>query len=322
MTRPSSASDIPDQTGRTALVTGASSGIGRAAAALAARGAHVILAVRDLARGEAVAQTIGSGVEVRHLDLSSLASVRELAAGVEEPLDYLVNNAGMMSATRDLTSDGFESQLGFNHLGHFALTNLLLDRVTERVVTISSVAHKSAEIDFDDLQWERRRYDPFGAYGQSKLANLLFTAELQRLLASGGVNHSFDSCPSRLGSDGIRHHQWQPPSRSPRGNRHAAPGAWTSRLGAAHPPRHRRRRSWRLLRRPETIRGQRPRGAGRTFAPSQRTGPGAQAVDRVRGADGRRVPAAGRHGSLSTASAPTEVTAMRPVPPHRRAAVQ
>jgi NAD(P)-dependent dehydrogenase (short-subunit alcohol dehydrogenase family) len=186
MTRPSSASDIPDQTGRTALVTGASSGIGRAAAALAARGAHVILAVRDLARGEAVAQTIGSGVEVRHLDLSSLASVRELAAGVEEPLDYLVNNAGMMSATRDLTSDGFESQLGVNHLGHFALTNLLLDRVTERVVTISSVAHKSAEIDFDDLQWERRRYDPFGAYGQSKLANLLFTAELQRLLASGG----------------------------------------------------------------------------------------------------------------------------------------
>jgi NAD(P)-dependent dehydrogenase (short-subunit alcohol dehydrogenase family) len=173
--------------GRTALVTGASSGIGRAAAAaLAARGAHVILAVRDLAKGEAVAQTIGSGVEVRHLDLSSLTSVRELAASVEEPLNYLVNNAGMMSAARDLTADGFESQLGVNHLGHFALTNLLLDRVTERVVTISSVAHKSAEIDFDDLQWERRRYNPFGAYGQSKLANLLFTAELQRLQASAG----------------------------------------------------------------------------------------------------------------------------------------
>lgn len=180
-------SQIPDQTGRTAIITGANSGIGHAAAsALAAKGARVVLAVRDINKGHAAAQAIGPGAEARHLDLSSLASVREFAAGIDGPVSYLINNAGAMSSSRQLTEDGFESQLGVNHLGHFALTALLIDRVTNRVVTVTSSAHSSARIDFDDLQWERRPYSPFGAYGQSKLANLLFTAELQRLLTAAG----------------------------------------------------------------------------------------------------------------------------------------
>ncbi|MGI5131085.1 oxidoreductase [Pseudonocardia sp. CA-107938] len=182
-----SSTDIPDQTGRTAIVTGGGSGIGRAAAAaLAARGARVVLAVRDLDRGRAVAREIGGKAEARALDLASVASVREFAAGIGEPVDLLVNNAGTMTAALQHTADGFELQLGVNHLGHFALTNLLLDRITGRVVSVASSALRKAYIDFDDLHWERRRYKPFGAYGQSKLANLLFVAELQRRLASAG----------------------------------------------------------------------------------------------------------------------------------------
>lgn len=183
----SSASQIPDQTGRTAIVTGASSGIGRAvAAALAARGARVVLAVRDQHRGRVVADALGAGAEVRALDLGSLASIREFADRIEGGVDLLVNNAGHMTGTRRLTADGFESQLGVNHLGHLALTNLLLDRITGRVVTVSSSAHRSAHIDLDDLHWSSRPYSAFGAYGQSKLANLLFTAELQRRLTAAG----------------------------------------------------------------------------------------------------------------------------------------
>ncbi|MFI6863252.1 oxidoreductase [Streptomyces sp. NPDC050421] len=184
----SSPSQIPDQTGRTIVITGAAGGIGKSAAsALAVRGARVILAVRDQAKGRAAARDIGGQAEVRALDLASLASIREFAEGLREPVDVLVNNAGAMTATRQETRDGFESQLGVNHLGHFALTNLLLDRITGRVVTISSSAHRSAHIDFDDLQWEQRPYRPFGAYGQSKLANLLFTSELQRRLTEVGA---------------------------------------------------------------------------------------------------------------------------------------
>ncbi|MCO1656261.1 oxidoreductase [Pseudonocardia humida] len=178
---------IPDQTGRTAIITGGGSGIGRAAAAaLAARGARVILAVRDQDKGRAAAAAMGGGAEVRPLDLASLASVREFARGVDEPVDLLINNAGAMTASLQRTADGFESQFGVNHLGHFALTNLLLDRVTARVVTVSSRAHRWAHIDFDDLGWHRRPYRPFAAYAQSKLANLLFTAELQRRLTAAG----------------------------------------------------------------------------------------------------------------------------------------
>lgn len=180
-------SQIPDQTGRTAVITGAGSGIGRAtAAALAARGARVILAVRDQDKGRTAAAALRGQVEVRPLDLASLASVRSFAHDLEGAVDLLINNAGAMADELRHTADGFESQLGTNHLGHFALTNLLLDQVTGRVVTVTSTAYRTARIDFDDLQWERRAYSPFGAYGQSKLANLLFTVELQRRLAAVG----------------------------------------------------------------------------------------------------------------------------------------
>jgi NAD(P)-dependent dehydrogenase (short-subunit alcohol dehydrogenase family) len=182
---------VPDLTGRTAIITGGSSGIGRAtAAALAEKGARVILAVRDQTRGRAAAAEMGDRAESRPLDLGSLDSVREFAATVAGPVDYLVNNAGSMTAARHHTVDGFESQFGVNHLGHFALTNLLLRRITGRVVTVSSTNYRTAHIDFDDLQWQRRPYRPFGAYGRTKLANLLFTRELQRRLTRAGSSVS------------------------------------------------------------------------------------------------------------------------------------
>ncbi|MGP4101757.1 oxidoreductase [Nonomuraea sp. KM90] len=125
-------------------------------------------------------------VEVRRLDLADLSSVRAFAAGFTEPVDVLINNAGVMIPPFSRTADGFELQFGTNHLGHFALTNLLLPRIRERVVTVSSNGHKVGSIDFDDLNWERRPYRAMAAYAQSKLANLLFTAELQRRLAQAG----------------------------------------------------------------------------------------------------------------------------------------
>ncbi|WP_028060890.1 oxidoreductase [Candidatus Solirubrobacter pratensis] len=182
-----STSDIPDMSGRTAIVTGANSGIGRGAArALAAKGAHVVLAVRDTRKGEAAAAAISGDTEVRRLDLASLASVREFAAGWDGELHLLINNAGVMVPPFSRTADGFELQFGTNHLGHFALTNLLLPHLTGRVVTVSSTGHRFGEIDFDDLNWNTRPYKAWRAYGQSKLANLLFTAELQRRLTEAG----------------------------------------------------------------------------------------------------------------------------------------
>jgi NAD(P)-dependent dehydrogenase (short-subunit alcohol dehydrogenase family) len=188
-------SDIPDQTGRTAVVTGANTGLGyETAAALAAKGAHVVLAVRNLEKGKAAAALIGNhnpgaSVAVQELDLTSLDSVRAAAdslRGDHPSIDLLINNAGVMFTPKDTTKDGFELQFGTNHLGHFALTNLLLDRVLaapgSRVVTVSSVGHRFARgIRFDDLQWEHG-YSRIGAYAQAKLANLLFTYELQRRL--------------------------------------------------------------------------------------------------------------------------------------------
>ena len=182
-----STTDIPDQAGRSVIVTGGNSGIGRAAArALARAGARVVLAVRDVEKGNAAAATMPGETEVRRLDLASLASVREFAAAWEGDLDLLINNAGVMVPPFTRTEDGFELQFGTNHLGHFALTNLLLDRVTGRVVTVSSTGHRIGKIDFGDLNWERRTYTAWRAYGQSKLANLLFTAELQRRLTAAG----------------------------------------------------------------------------------------------------------------------------------------
>jgi NAD(P)-dependent dehydrogenase (short-subunit alcohol dehydrogenase family) len=181
------AADLPDLSGRTVVVTGASSGLGAVTARELARvGAHVVLAVRDVAKGEGVAASFAGDWEVRELDLASLASVRAFAAGWSGPLDVLINNAGIMAVPQGKTQDGFESQIGTNHLGHFALTNLLLPHVTDRVVTVSSGAHRIGKMHLDDLNWERRRYDRWRVYGQTKLSNLLFTVELQRRLTEAG----------------------------------------------------------------------------------------------------------------------------------------
>jgi NAD(P)-dependent dehydrogenase (short-subunit alcohol dehydrogenase family) len=142
--------------------------------------------VRDVARGEQAATTIEGETEVRRLDLSDLSSVRAFADEWDGPIDVLVNNAGVMATPERRTKDGFELQIGTNHLGHFALTNLLLQHVTDRVVTVSSGAHRGGSIRLDDLNWNRGRYSRWRAYGQSKLANLLFTLELQRRLAEAG----------------------------------------------------------------------------------------------------------------------------------------
>jgi NAD(P)-dependent dehydrogenase (short-subunit alcohol dehydrogenase family) len=192
--------DIPDQTGRIAVITGANTGLGfETATALAARGAHVVMAVRNLEKGKQAAARIteatpGAEVELQELDLTSLESVRSAAAelrSAHDRIDLLINNAGVMYTPKSTTKDGFEMQFGTNHLGHFALTGLLLDRLLpvegSRVVTVSSLGHRiRAAIHFDDLQWERS-YSRVGAYGQAKLANLLFTYELQRRLAAGNT---------------------------------------------------------------------------------------------------------------------------------------
>ncbi|QEC48662.1 SDR family NAD(P)-dependent oxidoreductase [Baekduia soli] len=181
------AADLPDLSGRTAIVTGASSGIGAIAAReLARAGARVVLAVRDVAKGERVAASFTGTWEVRPLDLADLASVRAFAGGWTGDIDILIDNAGIMAVPQARTKDGFESQIGTNHLGHFALTNLLIGHVTDRVVTVASAAHRMGAISLDDLNWESRSYHAWRAYGQSKLANLLFTAELQRRLAAAG----------------------------------------------------------------------------------------------------------------------------------------
>lgn len=179
--------DLPDQTGRTIIVTGANSGLGAATArALARAGARVILACRDTAKAERVAAGMRGETEVRELDLANLNSVRAFTDSIER-VDVLINNAGVMALPLRRTADGFEMQFGTNHLGHFALTNLLLDRITDRVVTVSSVAHRIGRIDLADPNWEQRHYDRWLAYGQSKLANLMFAFELQRRLAGEGA---------------------------------------------------------------------------------------------------------------------------------------
>jgi NAD(P)-dependent dehydrogenase (short-subunit alcohol dehydrogenase family) len=195
------AADVPDQTGRFAIVTGANSGLGfDTAAVLADKGAHVVLAVRNLDKGNEAAERIRSKnpnavVSLQELDLTSLDSVRKAADQLRADyprIDLLINNAGVMYVpTRETTKDGFEMQFGTNHLGHFALTGQLLDNLLpvegSRVVTVSSVGHRIlARIHFDDLQLERK-YNRVEAYGQSKLSNLLFTYELQRRLAAKGT---------------------------------------------------------------------------------------------------------------------------------------
>jgi NAD(P)-dependent dehydrogenase (short-subunit alcohol dehydrogenase family) len=180
------AADLPSFAGRTVIVTGANSGLGEITATELARvGAKVILAVRNTGKGDAAASGMTGDVEVRRLDLQDLASVREFADGIDG-VDVLVNNAGIMAVPYAQTVDGFESQIGTNHLGHFALTNLLLPKVSERVVTVSSIVHMMGFISLKDLNWKSRPYSAWLAYGQSKLANLLFTSELQRRLDAVG----------------------------------------------------------------------------------------------------------------------------------------
>ena len=192
MTKRWSASDVPDQTGKTFVITGSNSGIGyEAALVLAQRGAEVILACRSQEKGQRALEQLrasapGAKAKLMKLDLASLASVRAFADQVKSEhgrIDALLNNAGIMAIPRATTADGFEMQLGTNHLGHFALTGLLFGRLLEtdgaRVVSVASQAHRMGRIDFADLMRERR-YEKWSAYGQSKLANLLFTFELQR----------------------------------------------------------------------------------------------------------------------------------------------
>ncbi|MEX2193880.1 MAG: oxidoreductase [Thermoleophilaceae bacterium] len=193
--------DIPDQAGRTAVVTGANSGLGLVTAReLARAGARVVMTARDAGKGTAAAAQIradvpGAQVDVEQLDLADLASVRAFAERIaasdeHDRLDILVNNAGVMAPPRRLTRDGFESQIGTNHLGHFALTGLLVESLLAapepRVVTVSSTAHRMGKIDLDDLHAERG-YGNWRAYGQSKLANLLFAFELDRRAAAAGA---------------------------------------------------------------------------------------------------------------------------------------
>lgn len=179
--------DLPDLTGKVVVVTGASSGVGAATArALAGAGAKVVLAVRDQIKGQHVGTAIIGDTEVRALDLEDLASVRAFAAGWTGDLDILINNAGIMLVPEARTADGFERQIGTNHLGHFALSMLLLPHITDRIVTVSSNAHERGRLDLNDLNWQTRKYRASQAYSDSKLANVLFTFELQRRLARAG----------------------------------------------------------------------------------------------------------------------------------------
>jgi NAD(P)-dependent dehydrogenase (short-subunit alcohol dehydrogenase family) len=181
------AADLPSLSGRTVLITGASSGLGAITAReLARAGARVVMAVRDTSKGKSVADRIPGKTEVLQLDLTNLASIRKFAESWTGEIDVLINNAGVMYAPEGRTSDGFELHIGTNHLGHFALTNLLLAHITDRVVTLTSNLASGGKIDLDDLNWEHRPYKASQAYSDSKQANILFTDELQRRLAKAG----------------------------------------------------------------------------------------------------------------------------------------
>ncbi|WP_067889981.1 oxidoreductase [Nocardia vaccinii] len=200
--------DLPDLSGTTAVVTGANSGIGRSVSrALATAGARVVLAVRSVERGDVAANGIIGITEVRELDLADLESVRTFAANWEGPIDLLINNAGVSAPTLTRTADGFEAKFGINHLGHFALTNLLLPHITGRVVTVASQAERLAQLDFADLNWEHRPYQPARAYNDSKFANMLFTAELQRRLTAAGSSVRANAAHPGLVATNIYHHE-------------------------------------------------------------------------------------------------------------------
>ena len=183
-------SELTDQSGNTVIVTGANSGLGEVTARELARvGARVVLACRNTEAGEKAAAGMSGDVEVRALDLADLDSVRAFAERTTGPVDILINNAGVMATPHRTTAQGFEQQFGTNHLGHFALAGLLLDRLREstapRVTVLSSAAHRIGTINFDDLQSEQK-YDRWKAYGQSKLANLMYAYEFARRAEAAG----------------------------------------------------------------------------------------------------------------------------------------
>ena len=213
------ARDIPDLTGKVVVVTGANSGIGlETARELARGGAHTILACRSTERGQRAmgdlrAEMPASSVELMMLDLGSLSSIREFALEFAEGharLDVLIDNAGIMAVPYSQTEDGFESQMGINHLGHFALTGRLLERLLAtpgaRVVTVSSIGHRGATMDFENLLFEKGGYTPFRPYWRSKLANLVFTYELHRRLRSAGAHLSALAAHPGLSSTNIGSH--------------------------------------------------------------------------------------------------------------------
>jgi NAD(P)-dependent dehydrogenase (short-subunit alcohol dehydrogenase family) len=190
--------DIADQSGRTFLVTGANSGIGLVAAqVLAGRGAHVILGCRDPLKGHAAAEQIDGNTEVLRVDLASLASVRAAAEALDgRPIDVLVNNAGIMATPQEVSVDGHELQFATNVLGPFALTSLLLGRVSDRVVWVSSMMHRMGRLDLADPSFRHHRYNPWRAYGASKLADLMLAYELQRRLTlAGSIVRSYAAHP-------------------------------------------------------------------------------------------------------------------------------
>ncbi|QIS09455.1 oxidoreductase [Nocardia arthritidis] len=195
--------EIPDQTGRSFVITGANGGLGaETTKVLAAKGATVIMACRNTKKAQEVADAIPGDVRVAALDLADLASVREFAGQTGE-FDVLINNAGLMNVPFSRTKDGFETQWGVNHLGHFVLTGLLLDKIGDRVVTLASIAHKQTpKLWIDDLNYEHRRYQRNLAYAQAKLSNLMFARELQRRLAeSGSTKRSYAVHPGVSATD-------------------------------------------------------------------------------------------------------------------------
>ena len=206
-----------DQSGKRVVITGASSGLGEESArAMSAKGASITMAARNAEKNEAAASRIrekvpGADLELRTLDLAELASVRAFAKDLladHDHIDLLLNNAGVMVCPYGTTADGFEMQLGTNHIGHFLLTGLLAPALIAapgaRVVALSSGAHGIADIDYDDPMFERREYNPWDAYGQSKTANALFAFELDRRLCNQGVN-AFAVHPGMIMTELARH---------------------------------------------------------------------------------------------------------------------
>lgn len=239
--------DIPDQSGKTVIITGANSGIGyEAAKALAAKGARLVLACRDMAKCPQAAKSIthdhpNAQVHPMHLDLAELESIYRFAEAFRKnnkELHILINNAGVMMPPYSKTRDGFELQFGVNHLGHFALSGLLIDLLANtkgqtRVVTVSSAAHKVGDPDFGDLNWEKRKYKKFQAYGDSKLANLYFAFELQRKLHAAGANSISVACHPGWTATRLQRYVPMMTLINPLFGQKSLHGAWTTEYAAA-----------------------------------------------------------------------------------------